>query len=47
MRQTPRSGLEFKLVTLGSGGVGKSAIIIQFNTNHFVDEYGKVVLKLN
>ncbi len=26
--------IEFKMVTLGAGGVGKSAIVIQFTQNH-------------
>lgn len=30
---------EFKLVVVGGGGVGKSALTIQFIQSHFVDEY--------
>eukprot|EP01100_Stratorugosa_tubuloviscum_P014525 TRINITY_DN782_c0_g1_i7.p1 TRINITY_DN782_c0_g1~~TRINITY_DN782_c0_g1_i7.p1 ORF type:complete len:191 (-),score=89.89 TRINITY_DN782_c0_g1_i7:105-677(-) len=30
---------EYKIVILGSGGVGKSALIIQFVNNRFNDEY--------
>ncbi|KAI0297249.1 ras family-domain-containing protein [Multifurca ochricompacta] len=30
---------EYQLVVLGSGGVGKSALTIQFMHNHFVEEY--------
>ena len=28
-------------VVLGSGGVGKSALTVQFIQNHFVQEYGE------
>ena len=31
---------EYKLVVVGGGGVGKSALTIQLIQNHFVDEYG-------
>ena len=30
VRRIPRTGLEYKLVIVGGGGVGKSAICIQF-----------------
>ena len=30
----------YKLVILGSGGVGKSATVIQYVHNHFIVEYG-------
>ena len=30
---------EYKLVVVGGGGVGKSALTIQFIQSHFVDEY--------
>ena len=30
---------EYKLVVVGAGGVGKSALTIQLIQNHFVDEY--------
>lgn len=33
---------EYKIVIVGCGGVGKSAITIQLISNHFVDSYGKV-----
>ena len=29
---------EYKLVVVGGGGVGKSALTIQFIQSHFVDE---------
>lgn len=31
---------EYKLVIVGGGGVGKSALTIQLIQGHFVDEYG-------
>ncbi len=31
---------EYKLVIVGGGGVGKSALTIQLIQNHFIDEYG-------
>ena len=36
VRLTPRNGKEYKVVVIGSGGVGKSALTIQFIQNHFV-----------
>jgi len=43
IRETPRYGIEYKVVIMGSGGVGKSAICIQFIQNHFVDEYDPTI----
>ena len=40
LRITPRTGVEYKLVVCGSGGVGKSAFTVQFINNCFVDCYG-------
>jgi ras-like protein 1 len=34
---------ELKLVVVGGGGVGKSALTIQFSQNHFVDEYDPTI----
>ncbi|KAI9324807.1 hypothetical protein DFJ73DRAFT_225486 [Zopfochytrium polystomum] len=34
---------EFKLVVLGAGGVGKSALTIQFAQRHFVEEYDPTI----
>ncbi|KAJ2302186.1 RAS1 protein, partial [Coemansia sp. RSA 2705] len=34
---------EFKLVVVGGGGVGKSALTIQFIQSHFVDEYDPTI----
>lgn len=33
---------EYKVVVVGGGGVGKSALTIQFIQSHFVDEYDPV-----
>jgi len=35
--------MEYKLVVVGAGGVGKSAITIQFIRNHFVIEYDPTI----
>ena len=43
VRTIPRYGKEYKLVIMGGGGVGKSAICIQFIQNHFVDEYDPTI----
>ena len=43
IRRTPRYSKEYKMVVMGSGGVGKSAISIQFVQNHFVDEYDPTI----
>ncbi|KAF2075991.1 hypothetical protein CYY_002698 [Polysphondylium violaceum] len=46
VRHTPRSGSfgnVYKVVVLGSGGVGKSAIVIQFIQNHFIEEYDPTI----
>lgn len=34
---------EIKLVILGSGGVGKSALVVQFMQNHFIDFYDPTI----
>jgi len=34
---------KYKLVVVGGGGVGKSALTIQFIQNHFVDEYDPTI----
>jgi GTPase KRas protein len=34
---------EYKLVMLGGGGVGKTALTIQLVSNHFVDEYDPTI----
>ena len=31
--------LDFQLVIVGEEGVGKSALIVQFNHNQFIDNY--------
>lgn len=44
VRRTPRSrGKEYKMVIQGAGGVGKSAICIQFVAGHFVDCYDPTI----
>lgn len=46
---TEKSGMEYKLVVLGGGGVGKSALTIRLVTDNFLAEYGKIkkILKQN
>uniref|UniRef100_A0AC35UHP9 Galactose-1-phosphate uridylyltransferase n=1 Tax=Rhabditophanes sp. KR3021 TaxID=114890 RepID=A0AC35UHP9_9BILA len=34
---------EFKVVVLGSGGIGKSALTVQFVSNHFIDQYSPTI----
>ena len=34
---------EYKLVVVGAGGVGKSALTIQLIQNHFVDDYDPTI----
>lgn len=34
---------EYKLVVVGGGGVGKSALTIQLIQSHFVDEYDPTI----
>jgi len=34
---------EYKLIVVGAGGVGKSALTIQLIQNHFVDEYDPTI----
>jgi ABC-type transporter Mla maintaining outer membrane lipid asymmetry ATPase subunit MlaF len=36
---------EYKLVVVGGGGVGKSALTIQLVQHNFVDEYGMFLQK--
>jgi len=36
-------GTECKMVVIGGGGVGKSALTIQFTQNHFVEEYDPTI----
>eukprot|EP01097_Dermamoeba_algensis_P010780 TRINITY_DN8072_c0_g1_i1.p1 TRINITY_DN8072_c0_g1~~TRINITY_DN8072_c0_g1_i1.p1 ORF type:complete len:187 (-),score=30.51 TRINITY_DN8072_c0_g1_i1:61-621(-) len=35
--------MEYKLVIVGGGGVGKSALTIQLIQNHFIDEYDPTI----
>ena len=34
---------EFKVVVLGSGGVGKSALTVQFVSGHFIEKYDPTI----
>jgi len=43
VRVTPREGVDYKVVILGSGGVGKSALCIQYVQGHFVDQYDPTI----
>ena len=43
VRVTPREGQDYKVVILGSGGVGKSALCIQYIQGHFVDQYDPTI----
>ena len=43
VRVTPRNGVEYKIVVMGAGGVGKSAITVQFIQGHFVNEYDPTI----
>lgn len=35
--------IEYKIVVLGGGGVGKSALTIRLVTNNFLDEYDPTI----
>ncbi len=37
--------MEHKLVIMGGGGVGKSAMTVQFISNHFIYEYDPTIGK--
>lgn len=39
----PRDNMEIRVVLVGGGGVGKSALCISFIQNHFVDEYDPTI----
>ena len=41
--QAQPSSKEYKLVVVGGGGVGKSALTIQLIQNHFVEEYDPTI----
>ncbi|GAM19920.1 hypothetical protein SAMD00019534_030950 [Acytostelium subglobosum LB1] len=43
IRITPRQQMDYKVVVVGAGGVGKSSIIIQFIQGHFIDEYDPTI----
>ncbi|KAL4238999.1 hypothetical protein ACF0H5_003703 [Mactra antiquata] len=43
VKNTPRSGLDYKVVVLGSGGVGKSSITVRYVSNTFVEDYDPTI----
>lgn len=43
IRCIPRTSEEYKLVVLGAGGVGKSALTVRFVQDHFVDCYDPTI----
>eukprot|EP00026_Physarum_polycephalum_P001610 Phypoly_transcript_01612.p1 GENE.Phypoly_transcript_01612~~Phypoly_transcript_01612.p1 ORF type:complete len:942 (+),score=162.08 Phypoly_transcript_01612:32-2857(+) len=43
LRHTPRKGIEYKLVVLGDGGVGKSSFCVRFMQGIFVEKYDPTI----
>ena len=43
LRSIPRTKQDYKIVMCGGGGVGKSAMTVQFCSNHFVEEYDPTI----
>ncbi|KAL8583825.1 hypothetical protein ACOMHN_040294 [Nucella lapillus] len=43
MKTVPRTGTEYKVVMLGSGGVGKSSITLRFTQDTFMDNYDPTI----
>lgn len=43
VRLIPRGGIEYKLVIVGGGGVGKSALVVQFIQGHFIEQYDPTI----
>ncbi|KAL8583824.1 hypothetical protein ACOMHN_040293 [Nucella lapillus] len=43
MKTVPRTGTEYKVVMLGSGGVGKSSITLRFTQDTFMDDYDPTI----
>ncbi|KAJ8045692.1 Circularly permutated Ras protein 1 [Holothuria leucospilota] len=43
IKRTPRYGSEYKIAVLGSGGVGKSSVIIRFTQDMFVSDYDPTI----
>ncbi|XP_053394854.1 circularly permutated Ras protein 1-like isoform X4 [Mercenaria mercenaria] len=43
IRHTPRTSMEYKVVILGSGGVGKSSVTVRYVSNTFVDSYDPTI----
>ncbi len=42
-KHTHKGMTEYKLVVVGGGGVGKSALTIQLINHHFMDEYDPTI----
>nr|KAG5714795.1 hypothetical protein BaRGS_000283 [Batillaria attramentaria] len=43
VRLIPRTGMEYKIVMMGSGGVGKSSVTLRFTADTFVDDYDPTI----
>lgn len=43
MAQSDKTGEEYKLAVVGGGGVGKSALTVQFVQNQFLEEYDPTI----
>lgn len=43
MKTIPRTGMEYKIVMLGTGGVGKSSITLRFTQDTFMDDYDPTI----
>mmetsp|Transcript_430 Transcript_430/g.789 ORF Transcript_430/g.789 Transcript_430/m.789 type:complete len:882 (+) Transcript_430:37-2682(+) len=43
IRQTPRTGTQYKVVIVGDGSVGKSSLVIQYIQGQFVEEYDPTI----
>ncbi|XP_038074150.1 circularly permutated Ras protein 1-like [Patiria miniata] len=43
VRCTPRTGTTYKVIVLGAGGVGKSAITVRFVSDQFVTDYDPTI----
>jgi len=43
VREITRESMDYKLVIVGSGGVGKSASVVQFCAGHFIESYDPTI----
>ncbi|XP_076463933.1 LOW QUALITY PROTEIN: circularly permutated Ras protein 1-like [Babylonia areolata] len=43
LRTIPRTGTDYKIVMLGSGGVGKSSVTLRFTQNTFLEAYDPTI----